>query len=79
MEKKLVTRYRFRKIGPHVHVRLFMGFAPSELGANATLGLCGGLVMAAEEWTAFVSTVASNDYAVVQFIDETAVVGLDNP
>jgi hypothetical protein len=60
-------------------VRLFTGFAPDELGANASLGLAGSFVMTNEEWEVFASTVIGNDQAVIQVVPEDNRVGdLDN-
>ena len=71
-------RLRYKRLGGHIHVRLFS----SEFGPETTHGLNGTLVFRESEWPMFRSLLVMGDAyavgtygdhapAVVQFADET--------
>lgn len=57
----IAFRLRYKKLGGHIHVRVFAGNVPDGSNPNDyALGNCGTLTLREEEWAALRQTMAGN-------------------
>ncbi len=62
----IVVRYRWKRAGAHVHVRVFIAYDPGGPGSAS-----GELVFRQEEWHDFVlGTKTDETFLVVEFLED---------
>jgi hypothetical protein len=65
-EEAMMIRFRWKVLGGHVHVRVFMGTDADHLGKN------GDLTFRIEEWKAFIDGIVSTNLLTVSFVEDGA-------